>query len=417
MSKVTIQSELNGIVKLFVRGSVSAETTLNSRTLGFGRECAISVLGENVALFDDALERLLESRPQLRDSLSLKGLLERIVPLLREKVLAGSKFTFEEAKSFEDHITKLPLCRFRVVRPIFGVMLAPSSTLITFGKFAIGFGNQLLRDKAGMPHLAMALRPEELNQVCIECTVEARDTQRAQEIANLQFYSFEQIFRVFLGRRTDRLEVGILNYTGPQLRNSVVIAEEGPMTHNSSWNGALEQIPLDDPYFLTPQAAFARLFELISSENTELERHVLRCAEWTGQAMGDQNAASAFVKGAIALEVLFSANEKGVITPSIMAQIAESCAFLLGTFKWQPWEVEKEVKRLYGIRSAVVHSGKNSVEEKDLNSLLWICRAVLIVLLSDSNLAEIISISQLADYFRHRKYSKVFETQLRRADS
>ncbi len=413
MPRTTIQSELNGIVRLFVRGDIPVGSNINSRTFGIGSESAISVLGENVDSFTDALECLRETRPQVRESLSLKELLDRLIPLVREKVLAGSEFTPEEAKRFEDEIKNLPLYRFRVFRRIFGVMLAPGSPSINLGKFDIGFGNQLLGDKARTPLIEMAFKPEELNEVYIECTVEARDTERAKEIANLRFYSFEQVFRVFIGRRTERLEVGILNYTGPQLRDCLVFAEEGPMTHNSSWNGALQPIPLNDPYFSKPQAPISRLFELISSENTELERHVLRCAEWTGQAMGDQNGASAFVKGTIALEVLFSANEKGVITPSIMAQIAESCAFLLGNSKWQPWEVEKEMKRLYGIRSSVVHSGKNSVEEEDLNALLQICRSVVIILLSNPDFAETTSISQLADYFRRRKYAGVVEKQPR----
>lgn len=122
--------------------------------------------------------------------------------------------------------------------------------------------------------------------------------------------------------------------------------------------------------------------------------------------MSDPNAASAFVKAAIALEVMFSANEKGVITPSIMAQIAESCAFLLGDEKTPPWDIEHEVKRLYGIRSAVVHSGKDSVEEGDLNSLISICRRVIDVLLSGNELLGIDSMNKLAEYFRRRKYSR-----------
>ena len=119
----------------------------------------------------------------------------------------------------------------------------------------------------------------------------------------------------------------------------------------------------------------------------------------------DGNTASAFVKGAIALEVMFSESEKGVITPSIMAQIAESCAFLLGNDETPPREIEREVKRLYGIRSAVVHSGKDSVDEDDLNSLIQICRAVITALLSNKDFAEMDTMSRLAGYFRRRKYS------------
>lgn len=220
------------------------------------------------------------------------------------------------------------------------------------------------------------------------------------------FYRFELLFRLFIGRRTLRLEVGILNYIGPQSRARFVLPEKGGMNHGTSLEGPIQPVPLNDPYFSSPAPPYRRLFELASRKNNELEKHVLRCAEWTGQAMSDPNAASAFVKAAIALEVMFSANEKGVITPSIMAQIAESCAFLLGDEKTPPWDIEHEVKRLYGIRSAVVHSGKDSVEEGDLNSLISICRRVIDVLLSGNELLGIDSMNKLAEYFRRRKYSR-----------
>jgi hypothetical protein len=94
-----------------------------------------------------------------------------------------------------------------------------------------------------------------------------------------------------------------------------------------------------------------------------------------------------------------------------MAQIAESCAFLLNNPKMKPWEVEKELKRLYGVRSAVVHSGKDSVEEEDLNSLLQICRQVVLTLLNNPEFAQIANMTQLADYFRRRKYTQAPESQ------
>ena len=171
--------------------------------------------------------------------------------------------------------------------------------------------------------------------------------------------------------------------------------------------GALEEIPLSDPFFSAPSPPFAKLLRLIAKQNNELEMHVIRCAEWTGQAMADPNAASAFVKAAIALEVLFSANEKGVITPSIMAQIAESCAFLLGDSPTSAAELEREVKRLYGIRSAVVHSGKDSVADRDLNALIQICREAVLVLLSGKELEPIDSMAKLAEHFKAKRYASV----------
>jgi hypothetical protein len=111
------------------------------------------------------------------------------------------------------------------------------------------------------------------------------------------------------------------------------------------------------------------------------------------------------VKAAIALEVLFSANEKGLITPSIMAQISESCAFLLGNEHASPVEIEREVRHLYGVRSSVVHSGKDSVDSKDLNAFIRICRYVVVLLLSGDEFVGMDTMAKLADHFRSRKYA------------
>jgi hypothetical protein len=63
------------------------------------------------------------------------------------------------------------------------------------------------------------------------------------------------------------------------------------------------------------------------------------------------------------------------------------------------------VKRLYGIRSAVVHSGKDSVGVHDLNRLTHICRDIIIVLLSDAELIKIQNMASLSEYFRRRKFA------------
>ena len=137
----------------------------------------------------------------------------------------------------------------------------------------------------------------------------------------------------------------------------------------------------------------------------------MRCAEWTGQALSDPNAASAFVKAAIALEVLFKTDEKGVITPSIMAQIAESCAFVLGDSAARAAEVEREVKRLYGIRSSVVHSGKDSVASSDLNAFIQLSRNVVLALLSNKEFEDVDSMIKIGDIFKRKKYASLTSSE------
>jgi len=48
---------------------------------------------------------------------------------------------------------------------------------------------------------------------------------------------------------------------------------------------------------------------------------------------------------------------------------------------------------------------KDSVDSKDLNAFIRICRHVVILLLSGDEFAGVDSMAKLADYFRSRKYA------------
>jgi Apea-like HEPN len=318
---------------------------------------------------------------------------------------AGVKFTGLDADAFEQALLGLPIQKLRVVRRLYGADASPDNTPVRMGPFIIDFGAAIFGPFKEHPLVSLTSRPEDAKHLFIECSVEARDGRLAIALADRLFHRFELIFRVFIGISPIPFEVGVLNYVGPQMRGQMVLSAEGPLRHGSSWEGALQPFILNDPRFPMPAGAFARLFSLISTDATDFEKHILRCAEWTGQAIAESNPASALVNAAIALEVLFSGQEKGVITPSIMAQIAESSAFLLGTGRDSRIQLEQEVKRLYGIRSAVVHSGKDSVNEEDLLSFIRICRSIVVLLLSESDFSHMTSMTQLATYLKRKRYS------------
>jgi hypothetical protein len=403
MSNQSLSEKLNGICDLFVLGLPPAEEQAASRTF---IPDPISLIGENSRKFESAVGELLESFGKVKGTVSPETVIDRLVPLIREKKTNGITFTVGEADLFKRSICDLPIRQFRAVRPILGVDVTRNTTPVKIGDFVIDFGRGILPAPIDASEIGLTISPQVYDQLLIQATVKARDTKTATDLADALFYRFELIFRVLIGRRTDRVEVGIVNYRGPQMHDRFLLSEEGRyVQRGSSWDGAIQPFILNDPHFPMPTGPFIRLFELISRDTNDLEKHVIRCAEWTGQAISEPNAASALVKAAIALEVLFSANEKGVITPSIMAQIAESCAFVLGTDETSSVGIERRVKHLYSVRSAVVHSGKDSVDEKDLNDFISICRRLVILLLSKEEFAKITSMSQLADYFKSRKYS------------
>jgi hypothetical protein len=393
---------LNHILNLFT--DYSATTGSDASLRIFESNEALTLAGENIRTFEAAIDKLLASIPTATDTVSRKSFEERLLSEIGKKRANGDAFSQEDANQFLKQVLEMPVQDLRVLRRLYGVMLN-DDVPVKMGTFSILTGRHL-KTMISRPKLAiMATQPIEDQEAFIECSVKARDTEKAVELADALFYRFELMARFLIGRRTNNFEVGVLNYVGPQLRDRIVLSETGRIAGTGlAWQGALSKVSIGDEFFRELPPPLARLVELITSPNNPFETHVIRCAEWTSQAMGDPNAASAFVKGAIALEVLFSTNEKGVITPSIMAQIAESCAYILGGSTDDAITIEREVKRLYSVRSAIVHTGKDSVDEQDLHALISICCRVIICLMSDKHFVAIDTISKLADNFRSRKY-------------
>lgn len=315
------------------------------------------------------------------------------------------RFTAEDANLLRKSLEELPIRKFKIVKRLYGVTMSSDSGEIVIGDYTIDFGRRIFgaAQKTAISHLA--LKPKDDAEVFIQVTVHARDTETADKLADSLFYGFEQIFRILIGRRATWVEVGIINYTTPQMRERFRLEGDQLNGYGSSWEGALQPFILNDPRFPMPSGPMLRLFELITRSQNDFERHIVRAAEWVGQAIAELNEASALVKAATALEVLFSSNEKGVITPSFMAQIAESCALLLGSATTSPAEIEKTIKHLYGERSAVVHSGRNTAKSSDLNSFINICRHLILLLLSKQEFSSMNTIEELKEYLKKKKYS------------
>lgn len=413
MAKQTVADRLNHISSLFHLGPPPADEPARCRVFGTNLEYPLSLIGENRRLFESCIDDLLDSFSGVRNTVSKESVVDRLIPLIRAKKINDALFSSTEADEFKRAICDLPLQKYRVLRPIFGLELTDVSGPIQLGGFRIDYGRRLFPPSTDEnAPLVSVLKSVDHNQLFIQCRVGARDTTVALKLADALFYRFELVFRFLIGRRTDWVEVGIVNHRGAQMRDRIILSEEGrPVGHGSSWEGALQPFLYGDPRFPMPTRPFLRLFELITRSNNDFEKHILRCAEWTGQAIAEPNEAAALVKAAIALEVLFSANEKGVITPSFMAQISESCAFVLGSEDAPAAEIERKVKHLYGVRSSVVHSGRDSVDPKDLNEFIRTCRRVVIVLLSGEEFGEVNSMAKLADYFRERKYASLPKSQ------
>ena len=95
-----------------------------------------------------------------------------------------------------------------------------------------------------------------------------------------------------------------------------------------------------------------------------------------------------------------------MITPSITSQIAEAAAQLLGTSPASCVEIESTLKSLYGLRSAVAHSGKDDVPEVELARFIHLARSVISTLLTSASYQKVQSISHLHQILKLRRYGE-----------
>ena len=128
---------------------------------------------------------------------------------------------------------------------------------------------------------------------------------------------------------------------------------------------------------------------------------------WSGLGRHPKNPQiqSAFLKGAIALELLLVGKDTNFVTQSITARLADTLAILVRSTPEDRFEVERLTKKLYSTRSAVAHSGKSSVGWVDVYQVLSFGREAVYTLLSDEDLRKMQSIDDVIALFARKKYS------------
>jgi len=372
------------------------------QTFWYGHD-QLNIAGADIEKFEDVVGKLFidEGVKKLSRDFFEKYVTNKLYLKLKE----CGDFSEEEGKRFREDLKKIPLEEYRVFREFRGASINGLIAPLVLGRFT-------LYDWAthrSLIETAYKGKPEDLwlgreFKLLVECAVEAGESGKALELADLAFSRLEGILRFMIGTRQSAFEIGILDYTGLQ-KHQHYIMHDGSFSMGIRAKGATRTLPLYDRYFAHPAKNFQRILDMEPKPSTSLERKIFQSIGWVAQALVDANPASAFIKTATALEVLFSSNETGVITSSIMAKISESCAHILGDSTQSCLAIERSVKKLYGIRSAVVHSGKESVNSEDLDSFIHYARQVVLNILMCDEYEGIKTIEELQEYLQSKKYN------------
>jgi len=147
----------------------------------------------------------------------------------------------------------------------------------------------------------------------------------------------------------------------------------------------------------------SRIKELMSKPaKSELDRSIIAAARIAGKAQFAVRREDAFLLFAIALESLIvGGNEKTDLTYKLSAR----CAHLLGDNLQTRIRIRDMVKKLYGIRSGIVHRGQASFPDSDLKILRSFALRTVRAILTNDELQRIEKKADLEAWFENRMLS------------
>jgi len=239
----------------------------------------------------------------------------------------------------------------------------------------------------------------------IETAVEAADDEKAIELATSLFEKFQYFMHIAIGKKEKRFNITINLEKSVYAKHTLLLCN-GDLINSTSLENMIDTIPIDK--YLSddnPNYGFEAMWNLLKlKEPTELQKRLILALEWLGQAYRDNSLQISFIKAAISLEIIFTYNEDTIITPSILHQISENAALILGNNVEECIQIEREIKKLYGKRSSIVHAGNSDIDIEMIMDILNYSSNIILVLLNKKEYQNIKSIKELYDLLRLKKY-------------
>ena len=403
-----ILSRINEIIGLAQVGIRPDQQPGRSKFFGNG-ESPISFSGENFDKYHAAILEAYSGNKEIEKSYTIKTFESELLNYFGSLVLHGKRASAGDAEKFISSLISTPLKEFSVSREIFGIRINSLKAPVELGGFTVHTPNshpELMESRKRFlckDDNDLWLGPEPT--YLVEWRAHAREQAKAIEHADKQFEAFENFLRFMLGL-SSRFEVGILNHQGLRRARAYVYSTDGASGTSASNHGAFEVLPICDPWFTSKNNGnqYAWLLASLLSPNKFQQR--LRLAiEWIGQAISEAAPQSSFLKAAISLEIIFTHNEKSIINPSILNQISEGTALLLGSNVHERLDLERETKRLYSLRSSIVHSGRAHVSKFDREKMVNLASRVARKFLICNELKQLTSVEQLYNLIKEAKYS------------
>lgn len=351
--------------------------------------------------FQDAVTSLHEDDKELRESFGWEGFKSaalRDIKALKNEVRPPTK---DDVAAFFKKMLLIPRVDYSIFREVAGVAIDTPAPL-DLGPFRIYRRDRHHAELSADSHAKEGLFVDAADHL-IRVVVSSRDSNFAMELVEEQFLRFDHILAFILGHQNQPHHVSA-SRPGGQARVKSYMATESAAMHavkRVSQGGAI-RLDADD---IAGVDGNGKIWEILSSSTrTKMQERVLLAIEWLGQAQLEMSRANAMLKAAIATEILFNLRREP-IGPSISNQIAETMAHVLGGNAGAKIRIEREMKRLYGLRSDVTHRGAVHFAQGDIRLLMAFASDAIMTLLTLAPYKNFASEEQFVEHLNVIKYS------------
>lgn len=370
-------------------------------------------------LLDGGIARVISD---IRAYRSLTAALIDLVPVLRERFPDDRLLKFVDGRVFQDQPLDKPLTdartffsellaikpfTLRVRAPVSGVRLDNGDRSIKLGAFTFGYADDV---KSPIT--------EQMKGMYISVKLSGLyDNAIAQVKAEAAFEDAARMI-VFLSGRSDqsiviRRGLPLLPDAGPiQMHVGSSSFEFGNEDEGTqSWklqNSIVERVPLNDAVFCN-NAHLSQLWTLhervIGGHSlSELEARILNSALAIGESATTRDRRNSVIYTCIALEMMFSRDDGALFQKSIGNNVADLFVFVAAKDLESRKALAKFTKKVYGMRSAIVHGGSKSVSSEN-HEINFILRAAIGELLTSPKFKSARTLQNVFEMMQDAQYS------------
>jgi hypothetical protein len=238
---------------------------------------------------------------------------------------------------------------------------------------------------------------------------ESYDNTASINLAQDAFNDFIRLIFFFAGRQDNSvfIKTGLPAYPSYSHQQMYVDTSSYQVeTEDSNFGGAsinnkiVEKIPVNNDFF-SKNEKFSEIWHIYNrringGKLSDFKSRILNCALAIGEAIrsGSQNTKNSIIYTCISLEILLSYDDGSLFQKSIADRLADTFSFIIAKDKETRISTGVLLKKVYGMRSALVHGGNKEISG-DYTAIIELTRAAIGELLTNEKYKNISKIDSL----------------------